>query len=154
MQRKKDSLPEYSVDDSTRMAPYLTYEGIMLMQVNRCNDSYSNKHINFSETTRILEFCSIPLMSKKDYESQEAKIEKMTEKKEKLYSELAKHEFLNNVHVSGFYADKCNQALFQKIQSKYYKKMKKAVAEESYKLLLDNGRINKTFRSKTGSERL
>ena len=154
MARKKDSSVEYSVDDSTRMAPYLTYEGIMLLQINRCNDSYSNRHVNFSETTRILEFCSIPLLNKKSYEDQEAKIEKIKEKLEKIYSDKAKNEFLDSVNLSGFYANRCNQALFRKIQQKYSQRLRNAVAEESYKLLLDNGRINKTFRSKTGSEQL
>ena len=75
-QRKKDSSVEYSIDDN-RIAPFLTYENIMLLQVNRCNDAYSNQNVNFTETVRILEFCSIPLMKKKEYQDQEKKIEVM-----------------------------------------------------------------------------
>ena len=155
MVRKKDSSVEYSVDDSTRIAPYLTYEGIMLMQINRCNDSYSNRHVNFTETTRILEFCSIPLFkNKKEYKEQEAKIDKMTEQKRKEYREMARQEFSDNFYETGFYADQCNEALFEQIQHKYLNKMRNAVAEEKYKILLDNGRIRKTFRSQTGSDKL
>ena len=154
MARKKDSSVEYSVDDDTRIAPYLTYEGIMLMQINRCNDSYSNRNVNFSETTRILELCTVPLMKGEEYELQEAKINKMGEKLEKIYEDMAKNEFLDSINLSGFYADRCNKALFRKIRRKYSMQLKNAIAEEKYKILLDNGRIRKTFRSQTGSEQL
>jgi len=151
MQRKKESSVEYSIDDN-RIAPFLTYENIMLLQVNRCNDAYSNQNVNFTETVRILEFCSIPLMKKKEYEKQEDKIEEMAEEKRQIYKEITKNEFLKEMKTGGFYADRCNKALFQKISRKNNAAMRDEVAEESYKILLDNGRVRKTFRSKTGSE--
>ena len=153
MQRKKDSSAEYSAENDNRINPFLTYENIMLLQINRCNEAYSNIMVNFAETVRILEFCSIPLMgTKKEYEKQEEKIGEMIEEKQEIYEELTKNEFLKQAKSGGFYADRCNKALLQKISRKNGAAMRNEIAEESYKILLDNGRIRKTFRSKTGSE--
>jgi hypothetical protein len=145
----------YKMDErigDIKIAPFLTYEEIILRQVEKCNEAHTSQSNDFFEAVRTLELNTIPLLSSEEFKKQREKICTATNEIEDRYEGLMDLEFESEKATDGMYKDRWNLSKRTLMQQKYASVIQNEIAEKAYAILLDNGRIRGTFRSRRGSE--
>jgi hypothetical protein len=76
MRRKEDSSADYSIGESDRLAPGLSFGNLLLSHLNHCGSAYSNNQGNFVECVEALRKINIPRLNQDERNTIDTNIKK------------------------------------------------------------------------------